>query len=130
MVSSRDQAVAFGVDRISSPPGASRWASADERLRLGDMLDNFHCGDQVEWPFELLDRACAIVDGQTLPGRMLLRRFDQLGSGIDAGHCRAEPGQRLAEQAGSTADVQRRLAVQRLADMFVDRQCWSTISRM
>ena len=65
IVSSFDQPVALGVDRISNPCGASRFAQRlHERGRVGDMLDDFHAGDKVELSFQSLEIAGAIINGQ------------------------------------------------------------------
>ncbi len=50
---------------------------------------------------------------------MVARHGDQLGRGVDAGDLGAEPGERLGQQAGPAADVERALSVERPAAAFV-----------
>ena len=84
----------------------------DERLRVGDMLDHLHRGDEVELALDRLHPDRAIVDRQPLPRRMSLRDLDQFRRGIDRGDLRAQPRQRLGQQPGAAADVERGLARQ------------------
>ena len=100
MVISFDQPVALGVDRISRPFGREPLRQRVQRkLRVGRMLDHLHGGDQVESAFDILDRSHPIVDLQPLPRRMVARGRNQLLRRIDRGDFRAQPGQRLREQA-------------------------------
>ena len=120
IVSSFDQPVALGVDRISNPCGASRFDQrVHERGRVGDMLDDFHAGDEVELSLQPLD----------------IRRRDNRSSGPAASawsraaaisfarhptrYLRAEPRQRLRQQPRPAADVERRPSRQRRPRAFV-----------
>ena len=76
----------LGVERISRPPGARRATRlCDERLRVGDMLDHFHRGDEVKLAVERFDPDRAIVDGEPLRRGMGPRGGDQFGRGVDRG---------------------------------------------
>ncbi len=87
---------------------------ADERGRIGDMLDHFHRHDQIE-PFaaQILDAAGAIIDRQPLPLGMKAGGRDILGRGVQAGHLRTQTRQRLRQQARAAADIECLLARQR-----------------
>ena len=120
IIISFDQPVALGVDKISSPPGASRVANAF-RNAAGSATCSITSirGDEIELSLELVHVADAIVDLETLPPRVIARNRDHFGRSVDAGDFGAETRQRLGQQACPAADVERRLALQRRAAALV-----------
>ena len=98
----RDQAVALGVDRISRPFGAAAGrATSTKRRGVGDMLDHFHRGDEVELALRALDRGNAVVDLEPHAYRMLPGDGNHLGRGVDPGDLRAQSRQRLGQQSNT-----------------------------
>jgi hypothetical protein len=78
------------------------------------MLDHLHAGHKVEaGQAQRRQLAMVIGDGQARPRRMGARRRDVFRRRVHARHSRAQPGQRLAQQARAAADIQRRFARQR-----------------
>ena len=82
----------------------------DEGFRIGGVLDHLHRAHDIEAPRlggELFDRRCSIGK----PGAGLLRMaaggLDRGGRRIDADDVRAEARQRLGEQTGAAADVEK-----------------------
>ena len=74
------------------------------------MLDHLEAGDQIEaFTRDHLDAARAIVDRQPAGAGMLPRDGDVLRRGIDRRHLGAQPLERLRQQTGAAADVQRAL---------------------
>ena len=85
------------------------------------MLDDLHRGDEIEGRArQRRELARVILDREPLPRRMVARGGDILRRRIDARHRRAHSRQRLGEQPGAAADVDRGAAGQRKALARVD----------
>ena len=123
MVISFDQAVALGVDSISSPLGRQPLRKRVQKyLRVGGMLDHLHGGDQVERAFDILDRrqrdsrssspcpaACSRAAAISFRGGSIAVTFaPSRASGS-------------ASKPGAAADIERALALERTAAVLVER---------
>ena len=110
IISSFDQPVALGVDRISSPPGASRSRERRRRTPPGRRHARSPPCEvtRSNWPSSSSTVAGAIVDLEPLPPRHARARpRSASGAASIAGDLRAQPRQRLGQQPGAAADVER-----------------------
>ena len=98
----------------------------DEAARVADMLDHLERGDQIVAAVQAVGAAHPIVDVEPLPLGVDSRGGDILRRGVDPGHRRAQPRERLGEQPGAAADIGGFLARERVpvalvgAPMMVD----------
>ena len=114
----------------SSPPGASRFASAFTNAAGSATCSMTSIAViEVELPVELVDVTRAIIDREAHPGRMIACHRDDFRGRVDPGHCRAKPGQRLGQQPGAAADIERILPTSGVRLHSSACQCWSIWSR-
>ena len=86
----------------------------DEGRFVGHMLEHFHRAHQVKLPeAQAAEFACEVIDGQARACGMGLRRGNVFPRRIDAGHRRAEPGERFAQQPCAATDIERAFAGER-----------------
>src|SRR6202043_1389638 len=81
---------------------------SEERLAIGDVLDDFEGEGDVEALArggDLLDAGGTVVDGKSPGLGVGAGDFDRRPGGVDTGHGKAEPGHRLGHEAAATADV-------------------------
>ena len=86
-----------------------RGGQLDEQADIGDMLDHFHGENDVEAFAGFRQRfggGVAVVDGKTRLRGVSLRHRDVALRRIGADDRRAEPRQRLAENAAAAADIE------------------------
>src|SRR5262245_25799117 len=83
--------------------------AVNEQSEVGDMLDHLHGEHDLEalaGVRQCLCRGGAVVDGKTLAAGVYLGGLDVSLSRIRAHHRGPEPGDRLAEEAPSAADIE------------------------
>ena len=85
-----------------------RRAAVEEDADIRHVLDHFHRQHNVEAlaHVHLFSRGAAIVDRQMALVGMQLGGRDIGGGWIDPDHLRAQPRERLAQQAGAAADIE------------------------
>ena len=108
----------LSVESTISPPGRTRAAATpQERAHIWHVLDHLEAGDEVERGAlgnECLGLFGAVGDGEAVVRRMRLGDADDLLRRVDRRYRGAHARERLGDEAGTAADVERREARERL----------------
>ena len=97
------------VEKTARPPGHQSGALGDELRGVGNVLDDFQAGDDIELaPLgdEIFDPLCAIVDRQALRLGVTLRNCDIAFGRIDRRDFGTHSCQRFGDKSAATTDVE------------------------